>query len=195
VIDTRRRPVALAVWLIIAGVVGWWAAFSLTLEKFEQIADPGAAAGCDFSVLVQCSANLGSWQGSAFGFPNPILGLAGWVAPIVVGAALLAGARFAKWFWIVFLGGMTFAVAFVCWLIGQSIFALGTLCPWCMVTWAVTFPSFYAVFLHTLRVIGTGPLSRGADRLMGWLPLLTIATYAVVAVIAQLRLDVLNNIF
>jgi len=195
VTEKRSRPVVLAVWLMIAGVIGWWAAFELTVEKMVQLADPGAAAGCDFSVLVQCSANLGSWQGSVFGFPNPILGLAGWIAPVVVGAAILAGARFAKWFWILFLAGMTFAVAFVCWLIGQSIFSLGTLCPWCMVTWAVTFPTFYAVLLHVLRIIGTGPISRGADKLMGWLPLLTVVTYAVVAVIAQLRLDVLENLF
>ena len=70
-----------------------------------------------------------------FGFPNPILGLAGWVAPIVVGFAILAGARFARWFWWLFELGMAFAFVFVIWLIGQSIFVLGTLCPWCMVTW------------------------------------------------------------
>ena len=40
------------------------------------------------------SKNLESWQGSLFGFPNPILGLTGWMAPIVVGFAILAGAGF-----------------------------------------------------------------------------------------------------
>lgn len=193
--DTRNRPVALAVWLMIAGVIGWWAAFSLTLEKFAQYADPGVAAGCDFSPLVQCSRNLASWQGAVFGFPNPILGLAGWMAPIVVGAAILAGARFAKWFWILFLGGMTFAMGLVIWLIGQSIYELGTLCPWCMVTWAVTIPSFLAVLLHTLRILGAGPVSRVADKLMSWLPLLTIVGYAIVAILAELRLEVLRALF
>ncbi|WP_375339563.1 vitamin K epoxide reductase family protein [Microbacterium rhizophilus] len=195
VTDTRTRPVALAVWLVIAGAVGWWAAYSLTMERFELLANPGAAASCDFSVLVQCTANLESPQGSAFGFPNPILGLACWVAPIVVGMAILAGARFATWFWLLFLAGMTFAFGFVLWLIGQSIFVLGTLCPWCMVTWVVTIPSFYAVLLHTLRIVGTGAISRTAARLTGWLPLLAIVSFAVIAVIAQLRLDVLDNLF
>jgi uncharacterized membrane protein len=81
------------------------------------------------------------------------------------------------------------------WLIGQSIFVLGTLCPWCMVTWVVTIPSFYAVLLHVLRIAGPPAARRVADALMGWLPLLAIASYAIIAVIAQLRLDVLDNLF
>ncbi|MCR2811718.1 vitamin K epoxide reductase family protein [Microbacterium sp. zg.Y1090] len=184
--ETRsQRPSILAVWLIMAGLIGWWASFSLTMERFALLADPEAIASCDFSLLVQCTANLESAQGSVFGFPNPILGLAGWVAPIVVGFALLAGARFARWFWWCFWAGMAFAFGFVIWLIAQSVFSLNTLCPWCMVTWAVTIPSFYAVTVQTLRESGV----RWAAKLGAWVPLMTIVTYAVVALIAQLRLD------
>lgn len=192
------RPTALAVWLVIAGVIGWFAAFSLTTERFHLLLNPTDAASCDFSPLVQCSANLESAQGSVFGFPNPILGLTGWVAPIVVGVAILAGARFARWFWLVFWAGMAFAFFFVCWLIGQSIYALGTLCPWCMVTWVVTIPSFYAVTVHLLRsgVVPVGPrVQRVAASLMAWVPLMAILSFAVIAVLAQLRLDVLGSIF
>lgn len=196
--QTHTRPTALAVWLVIAGIIGWWAAFSLTMEKFEALADPNRIASCDFSVLVQCTKNLDSWQGSVFGFPNPVLGLTGWVAPIVVGMAILARARFARWFWLLFELGMLFAFGFVCWLISQSIFVLGTLCPWCMVTWVVTIPTFYAVTLHVLRAgILPVPASvrRTADRLMSWVPLFAVVSYAIVAVIAQLRLDVLGSVF
>ena len=195
---THTRPKALAVWLIIAGVIGWWAAFSLTMERVHLLANPDAILGCDISPLVQCGKNLASWQGSLFGFPNPILGLTGWMAPIVVGVAILAGARFARWFWWLFEVGVTLALVFVIWLIGQSIFVLGTLCPWCMVTWAVTIPTFYAVTLHILRTgILPAPavIRSGADRLMGWVPLLAVISYAIVAVLAQLRLDVLGALF
>jgi uncharacterized membrane protein len=195
---THARPTALAVWLVIAGLVGWSAAFALTLEKLHALANPGSGASCDFSVLVQCSANLESPQGSVFGFPNPLIGLGAWVAPIVVGMAILAGARFARWFWWLFWAGMLFAFCFVCWLIGQSIFVLGTLCPWCMVTWTVTIPSFYAVTFHLLRS-GLAPAPAGvrkaADRLMAWVPLMAIVSYAVIVVLAQVRLDALTNIF
>lgn len=196
--QTSSRPIALAVWLIIAGVIGWWAAFQLTLEKLHALANPGSSASCDFSILVQCTANLDSWQGSVFGFPNPLIGVTCWVAPIVVGVAILSGARFSRWFWLLFELGMTFAFVFVVWLISQSIFVLGTLCPWCMVTWVVVIPSFYAVTIHVLRT-GILPAPRGirraAGRLMPWVPLLAIVSYAIIVLLAQVRLDALTNIF
>lgn len=192
-----RRPTVYAVWLIIAGVVGWYAAYALTMERLHTLANPEASLGCDFSVLVQCKVNLESWQGSVFGFPNPILGLTGWMAPIVVGAALLAGARFAKWFWFLFWLGILGAQVFVIWLISQSIYDLGTLCPWCMVTWSVTFPTFYATTLHLAR-IGVFPSSERvrelANRSMPWVPLLTLLTFFVIAVLAQLRLNVIATL-
>lgn len=193
---TPRRPVVVAIWLVFAGVVGWWAAFSLTMERFAQLENPGEAASCDFSVLVQCSANLQSPQGSVFGFPNPIIGLTAWAAPIVVGMALLAGARFARWFWVLFWLGFAFALTFVIWLISQSIFVLATLCPWCMVTWSVVIPSFFVVTLHVLRegVIPAPRVRHLAERLMPWIPLMTLAAFVVVAVIAQSRLNVLAQI-
>lgn len=196
--QTHTRPVALAVWLIIAGVIGWWAAFQLTLERIHLLADPNASLSCDFSILVQCRANLESWQGMVFGFPNPLIGLGAWVAPIVVGVAILARARFARWFWWLFEAGMIFAIGFVIWLISQSIFVLGTLCPWCMVTWLVTIPTFYAVTLHLFRsglVPAPSGVRRVADTLMGWVPVMAVVSYAIVALLAQLRLDALNNLF
>ncbi len=193
---TPRRPVVVAIWLVFAGIVGWWAAFSLTMERFAQLQNPGTAASCDFSVLVQCSANLQSPQGSVFGFPNPIIGLTAWAAPIVVGMALLAGARFARWFWVLFWLGFAFALTFVIWLISQSIFVLATLCPWCMVTWSVVIPSFFVVTLHVLRegVVPAPRVRHLAERLMPWVPLMTLAAFVVVAVIAQSRLNVLAQL-
>lgn len=196
--EARTRPTVFAVWLIIASVIGWWAAFQLTLEKFHALSDPDAALACDFSLLVQCKANLEAWQGSVFGFPNPLIGLTGWVAPLIVGGALLAGARFARWFWVLFGVGMLGAFVFVCWLISQSIFVLGTLCPWCMVTWAVTIPTFIATVIYLFR---NGTMSSSdrtqavAGRLMGWVPLFTVVAFAIVAVLAQLRLDLINAFF
>lgn len=167
------------------------------MERFESLLNPGAAASCDFSLLIQCSANLEAPQGSAFGFPNPLLGLAGWIAPIVVGVALLAGARFARWFWWLFALGMTGAMAFVIWLIGQSIYVLGTLCPWCMVTWAVTIPAFVTSWLHLLRsgMISDSARARSMGQtLMRWSPVIIIAGYFVIVFLAQIQLEFINNI-
>lgn len=193
VIDARPR--GLAIFLIVAGVIGWIAAFALTLDKFQLLQDPNAQLGCNLSILVQCGVNLNSWQGAILGFPNPIIGLAAWIAPIAVGVAILAGAQFARWFWIAFNIGFLGALGFVIWLISQSIFVLGTLCPWCMVTWSVTIPSFIAVTAFTLRngIIPASPaVRRVAGIVSSWIVVVTLGCYLVVAVIAQLRLDVLS---
>jgi uncharacterized membrane protein len=193
VIDARPR--GLAIFLIVAGVIGWIAAFALTLDKFRLLQDPNAQLGCNLSILVQCGVNLNSWQGAILGFPNPIIGLAAWIAPIAVGVAVLAGAQFARWFWIAFNIGFLGALGFVIWLISQSIFVLGTLCPWCMVTWSVTIPSFIAVTAFTLRngIIPASPaVRRVAGVVSSWIVVVTLGCYLVVAVIAQLRLDVLS---
>ncbi|MBX3092739.1 MAG: vitamin K epoxide reductase family protein [Cryobacterium sp.] len=195
---STQRPLALAIFLIIAGAIGVYASWELTIAKFQTLTNPDSGLGCDFSVLVQCGKNLESWQGAVFGFPNPLLGLCGFVAPIAVGVGILAGAQFARWFWWLFNLGIAGALAFVCWLIYQSIFDLFTLCPWCMVVWSVTIPLFWAVTLFNLSS-GRIPVGARAQRFFsvayGWVPLLTLASYLVVAVIAQVRLDVIASLF
>lgn len=191
------RPYGYAITLIVAGIIGWIAAFALTVEKFALLINPTDALTCDISPLVQCSKNLDSAQGSLLGFPNPILGLGGWAVVIVVGFALLAGARFDRWFRILFNVGVTLALALVIFLIITSIFFLGTLCPWCMVTWVVTIPTFLMVTLNNLRD-GTIPVPARArsffEGAYSWVPAISLVCYIVIAAIAQVRLDWIGSL-
>ena len=194
----ERRPTVLAVFLIVAGAIGFWAAFMLTIDKFHLLANAHAQLSCNFSLLVGCTKNLNSWQGSLFGFPNPVIGLAGWTAAIAVGVGILAGGRFARWYWVLFNIGVVGALALVIFLITQSITVLNVLCPWCMVTWAVTIPTFWAVTLYNLTEgnIPVPPRARAFfGKLYGWVPLITVICYAIVAVLAQIELDWIHNVF
>jgi uncharacterized membrane protein len=186
---------ALGTALVVAAVIGFFAAFRLTVDKVGTYIDPAVAPSCNYSVLVQCGKNLASWQGSLFGFPNPLLGVGGWVAVLVIGILILSGAPLARWFWIATNVGLTFALAFVIWLISQSIFSLATLCPWCMTTWAVVIPSFWLITFHNLKegVFTSSSRVRGVfGNLYGFVPLVTLVSYLVIALIAQVRLDVLS---
>jgi uncharacterized membrane protein len=192
-----KRPTGLAIFLIVAGAIGFAAAFALTLDKIHLLENPQAQLSCNFSVLIGCGTNLASWQGSVFGFPNPLIGVAGWSVVITIGAALLAGARFARWFWLGLNMGVAGALALVIWLIGQSIFVLDVLCPWCMVTWAVTIPSFFAVTLYNLKsgyIPATASVRRFAAGAYSWLVVITHACYLVVAVVAQVQMGFLNRL-
>jgi uncharacterized membrane protein len=190
-----RRPWILAIFLVIAGAAGWWAAFQLTMDKFAVLQNKDAVLNCNISVLVQCGKNLSSAQGSVFGFPNPILGLGGFAAVIAVGVSLLAGAKFARWYWIAFNLGIAGAIAFVAWLIATSIFALFTLCPWCMLVWSVTIPLFWVVTVRNLRegVYGGGA-RRVGSALSPWVIPITVACYLIVVILAQVYLDALNRL-
>lgn len=190
-----RRPWILAIFLIVAGAIGWFAAFELTVSKFQLLENPETDLACDFSVLVQCGKNLEFWQGRVFGFPNPLIGLGGFVAPISVGVGLLAGASYARWFWIAFNVGLAGALAFVIWLISQSIYELGTLCPWCMVVWTVTIPLFWTITARNLAlgVYGAG-LRRFGAMLRTWVIPISIVCYAVIVLLAQLELNALARL-
>lgn len=137
--------------LIIGGIVGWAGAFALTLERFHVAANPDATLSCDIASFISCKSVMLSKQAMLFGFPNPLIGLAAFFAPVVVGFGILAKAKFAAWFWQLFALGNLLGFAFVVWLFSEAVFSIGALCPYCMVSWAGMIPMFWAVFFHGTR--------------------------------------------
>lgn len=189
------RNLALGILLIVGGVLGIIASFALTMDKIAVLEDPHAGLSCYVNQTFQCGTNLASWQGSLFGFPNPLIGLVCFPVPIVVGVALLGGVRFPRWFWALFTVGMLFAVAFIAWLATESIWVLHTLCPWCALVYVVVIPMSLAVTLFALRE-GSLPAPAGLRRFAGaayfWVPLISLGIYLIVAIIAQLKLNLLG---
>ncbi|MEY4275666.1 MAG: hypothetical protein RIS26_129 [Actinomycetota bacterium] len=132
---------------ILFGILGWFAAFSLTLERLHVAADPNATLSCDMNIFISCKSVMLTEQARLFGFPNPLIGLAGFVAPIAVGVAVLAGGRFKSWFWRVYLIGLSMGFVFVLWLFTQSTYVIHVLCPYCMVAWIAMIPLFWKTFI------------------------------------------------
>ena len=88
-------------------------AFALSVEHIELLEHPSGALGCDLNPFLNCSGAIESDQGKLFGFPNPLLGIGGFAIVITIGAAMLAGARFADWFKISFAVGTVLAAVFI----------------------------------------------------------------------------------
>jgi uncharacterized membrane protein len=141
--------------LVVGGVVGLAAAFTLTLEKLALLRDPSYVPTCSINPILSCGSVMTKPQAEAFGFPNPLLGLVGFTIVITVGVALLGRARLPRWIWLGLQAGVTFGAVFVHWLIYQSLYVIGALCPYCMAVWAVTIPIFWYV---TLDNLGSGRL-------------------------------------
>ncbi len=146
--------------LLVGGLTGLVAAFVLTVEKFALALDPDYAPTCSINPVLNCGSVMDTPQASAFGFPNSLLGIAGFAVVAAVSAALLAGAVFAPWFWGAMQLGVTAAAVFVHWLIAQSLYQIGALCPYCMAVWAVTVPIFWYVTLRNLDSARSKPVPR-----------------------------------
>lgn len=146
-----EAPKSLAWVLVIGGILGWLGAFALTIERLHVAADPNATLSCDIASFISCKSVMLSWQAKLFGFPNPLIGLGAFIAPIVVGMAIFAGAKFARWFWVTFAVGISLGFIFVLWLADAAINDIGALCPYCMVAWFGMIPMFWNTFLFGTR--------------------------------------------
>lgn len=178
-----------AIFSIIAGVVGWFASFELVTEYIRTLQDPSYIPNCAVSILVTCGPNMESWQGAILGFSNTIIGVAAFMAPIFIGVCLLAGIRFPKWFWAIYKAGIAAGFVFILWLAHQSIFSLGTLCPWCMVVWVAMIPLFWSTFFLPADRWQAGPSGRSSNGLYSWVWVFILMTYLVIAFVAQVQLN------
>ncbi|ROR74056.1 vitamin K epoxide reductase family protein [Bogoriella caseilytica] len=145
-------PRELIVVLIIAGVLGTWASVQLILSRITLALDPDASLGCDLNPLVGCGEFITSWQASAFGWPNAVLGTIGFSALLAVGVLFAAGARPATWLWRGLAAGTTFGIGWVIWFQYHALVNFRMLCPYCLVVWAVTIP----VFVHVMARAAQG---------------------------------------
>lgn len=84
---------ALALLLVITGAAGLLAAWVITIDKFKLLEDPSFTPGCSLNPVVACGNIMKSEQAAAFGFPNPMLGIATYSVVIGIGMALLAWPR------------------------------------------------------------------------------------------------------
>ena len=158
---------ASAVWILIAGVVGLAAALTLTIEKIEILINPDYVPSCSINPVLSCGSVMVTPQASAFGFPNPLIGIVSFTVVVVTGVLAVAHVRLPRWYWAGLAIGTLLGVAFIHWLIFQSLYRIGALCPYCMVVWIVTIPIFWYVTLANLEA-GRIPLPGSVRRAASW---------------------------
>ncbi|MDZ7887440.1 MAG: vitamin K epoxide reductase family protein [Mycobacterium sp.] len=150
-----RRSSAIGV--LVAGVLGLAAAATLTVEKIEILIDPSYIPSCSLNPVLSCGSVMTTPQASVFGFPNSLLGIIAFTVVLVTGVLTVARVNLPRWYWAALTVGTALGVVFVHWLIFQSLYRIGALCPYCMVVWAVTVPLLVIVASIALRAdTGTG---------------------------------------
>jgi len=136
--------------LIITGVIGIASSFFLSVDKFKILQNPAYKPSCNLNPILACGDVLKTHQGSAFGFPNPFIGLAAFAVFVTIGMGMLAGAKYKKWFHQGLQLGTILGLAFISWLFYQSLYKIHALCPWCMAVWAIVIISFWYTLLFNI---------------------------------------------
>lgn len=157
----REASLGLAVLLVVGGAAGLLAAMVLTIDRIRLLQDPATTLACNLSPFIACGPVMQSREGAVIGFPNPLLGIVGFTIVTSTGAALLARARLARWYWLGLQLGVVAAAVFITWLQVQSLYVLHALCLWCILVWVVTIPIIVGV---TTRNLAAGHLGGGLSR-------------------------------
>lgn len=140
--ETTNAPVSAsrAWWVLIAGVIGIACSLTLTIEKIRLLGDSSYVPSCNFNPVLACGSVMRQPQASVFGFPNPLIGIVAFTVVIVTGVLAVAKVPLPQWYWVSLTLGTLVGAGFVHWLIFQSLYRIGALCPYCMVVWSITIP-------------------------------------------------------
>ena len=159
-VSSGRVGTASALWILIAGAVGLVAAITLTIEKIKLLENPAYVPSCSINPVLSCGSVMVTPQAAAFGFPNPLIGIAAFTVVVVTGVLAVAKVSLPQWFWAGLAAGALLGVVFIHWLIFQSLYVIGALCPYCMVVWSVTIPLLVVVSSIALRPLAGNAIAR-----------------------------------
>lgn len=168
------------------------ASFVLSYDAVVLAANPEAELACSINAIFDCAKVGLTPQANVFGFPNAFLGLISEPVVMTIAVASLCKTRFPRWFMftanVVYLLGVIFAY----WLLYQSTFVIGALCPWCItVTLATTFVFWSMTHWNILEGnLYLGPA--GQERALafakgGWLTITLMAWLVFVVLVEVLK--------
>jgi len=149
-----------AVWVLLAGLAGLAASLTLTVEKIEILINPDYVPSCSINPVLSCGSVMITPQAEAFGFPNPLIGIVSFAVVVVTGVLALARVDLPRWYWAGLATGTLLGTVFVHWLIFESLYRIGALCPYCMVVWAVTIPLLVVAASIALQPSGANAIGR-----------------------------------
>ena len=119
--------------MLVFGIIGLIASFTLAVEEFHLIKDPDTVLSCTINLVLNCSTVMQTWQASVFGFPNMFIGLMAFPVVIVAATLGLLNTKLPRWFWIKAQIWYLLGAIFAYWLFFNSLYDIEVLCPWCLI--------------------------------------------------------------
>jgi len=155
--------------MLVSACLSLLASFVLSVDALTLAADPDASLACNINAVISCGTVGSSWQAHLFGFPNAYLGMLAEPVVITIAVASLGGVRFPRWFMLSAQVVYTLGFIFAYWLLYQSMFVIGAMCPWCLLV-TVSTTLVWATLTHVNIRDGSLYLRpRLQERLAGWI--------------------------
>lgn len=136
--------------LVIAGIIGYLCTGILLYDKLELLKNPNYVPSCNVNPVLSCGSVMLSKQGQIFSVPSTYVGFGVFAALVTIGIAILAGAKFKRWFWLGLQVGVTLGVLGILGLFVDSVYVIKALCPVCMVIWVTVITTFWYVTLYNI---------------------------------------------
>jgi uncharacterized membrane protein len=187
-LEIQSRTYRQSAWIfVVAGIIGIAASIELIVQKIAVLSNPDFVPNCDINPILSCGSVINTEQASLFGFPNPVLGVIGFTIVIMFGALLFAGVELPRTMWLGLNFGAVLGMVFVIWLVSQSLYVIGALCPWCMVVWSITIPIFWQVTTDNLasKRLSLGKSFSEMIVTLKWI--LVGASYSIIAALIFIR--------
>ncbi|WP_369000499.1 vitamin K epoxide reductase family protein [Candidatus Nanosynbacter sp. TM7-074] len=129
--DLKRQNLAAFI-MLIGSALGLLASFMLSIEALILAKNSHAVLSCDLNSVLSCSTVASHWSATILGFPNSFIGVMTLPVMVTIAVALLAGAKFPKWFMQAAQAGAIAGMVFAAWMFYMSYIEIGALCPWCL---------------------------------------------------------------
>lgn len=163
------KKVALAV--LVASLLGLLASGILIVDKLALVSGNELPVPCNLNPLFSCVEVMKTSYAETAGIPNPLFGVMGYSFMATVGLVFLLYKEISANLLRVALIGSSLAFAFSYYLLGVSMFVIGAICPFCLLSCLAATLIFWQLVHLSLLTPGVFP-----DKLLGLKPLMFLAT-------------------
>jgi len=154
---TYERYIGLV--LGIFSITGLIASFVLTIERFNLLKNPNLLLSCSINSTFNCASVMNSWQAELFGFPNTLMGLVGYSLIGAITLHLLIDRKLNRLIALASLIGASFATIFSYWLMWESVYAIKSICLYCLLSCISMTNIFIGLLIYCIK---SGELKLGS---------------------------------
>lgn len=138
--------------IVIFAGLGLIASFLLTVDKIEILKNPDFIPPCNINPLFSCKSVMTTSYAELLNFPNSLIGIIGYTVMLTIGMFLLMKGKPSKLFMILANWGSLVALVFSLSLVWISMYQIGALCPYCLLSCFSATNLFFAITYTNIKL-------------------------------------------